>query len=106
MNIKIKTLMTFLKYKGWKIKETTEYDFLIIPPSDLKEIFEEPNVIFRVPLPKYEQAEDFGFVMKKLMRSFSILHNIEQSELEVLCSKTVEEIKANIELEKEMLALV
>ncbi len=95
--IKVKTVVAFLRSKGWILEKTTERYFVLIPPTIFKP---EPTARFYIPLPKYEQAVDFPMVMDKIVNSLSVIYETEKKSLNNLFSKTIDQIKEDIEEKK------
>ena len=100
-DIKTRTIIAFLQSKGWEIMKKTRSSFYVIPPKPMRAT---ETTHLSIPLPEYEQAEDFPFVIGLVINSISILYEIDKQELVKLFSQSLEELKAEMALKQEILA--
>lgn len=100
-NIKIRTVLAFLKQKGWKVLRQTHRFNVLEAPSKFKF---EPDPYFSIPLEDRENSNnDYNIFMEGFIELISDLYEIEKNELIQLWSKSIEEIQAEIIEKQELL---
>ena len=93
------TVVAFLKSKGWTQADETSNFYRFQPPEQFQ--FEGG---FLLEIPKNEKAITYSRYMRNITESLSELYHLDQQKLEVLFSKTLEEIKTERLLTRGMLA--
>lgn len=93
------TVIAFLKSKGWKPAGENAHFYRFQPPAQFT--FEDG---FMLELPKNEKAITYARYMSNIAEALSELYNLDKGKLEMLFSKTLEEIKSERLLTRGMLA--
>ncbi len=90
-----KTIIAFLKSKGWVLEKTDKVYFRMNPPIDM--VFDDKDFQYLVPVNEDARGyEEFTF---GIVRSISQLYEVELGELFDLFSKSMEEIRREVERE-------
>ena len=100
-NVKTKTIVAFLRSNDWKLLEKTETSFLLKPPAKFNAA---KHTRLRIPLPVYEQAEDFPIVIDLVVNTISTLYEIEKKQIIELFSQSLDEIKAELSMKGKIVA--
>ncbi|MCU0346682.1 MAG: hypothetical protein MUC59_07050 [Saprospiraceae bacterium] len=90
-----KTIVAFLKSKGWQLEKTGEVYFHMKPPNDM--VFDDKDFQYLVPV--NEDAQGYEEFVFGIVRSISQLYEFELGELFDLLSKSMEEIRREVERE-------
>ena len=99
-NIKTKTIVAFLRSNNWNLIKKTDTSFLLKPPA----VFNAAeHARLRIPLPAYEQAEDFPMVISLVLNTISVLYDTDKKKLAALFSQFLEDLKADLSLKKQIL---
>lgn len=101
--VRTEPILWFLQSNGWKEEKTNERYHIMQPPKELKF---EPKARFYVPLKKFETNPGYHDSVSGVIESISFLYQIELLELQILFSKTKDELKKNFEYLRGMLAQV
>ena len=99
-NIKTETVVAFLKARGWVLEKKDLISFILIPPAEFKP---EPHARFYVPLPRFEKAKDFELHINLVLNTISELYEIEKEKLITLFSESLEEMRKETKMRKEIL---
>ena len=93
------TVIAFLKSKGWnQVGENSKF-FRFKPPSQFR--FEKN---FLLDIPKNESTLTYHRYMLNIAESIAELYNVDKEKLQILFSKTLEEIKTERLLTRGMMA--
>lgn len=93
------TVIAFLKSKGWKPAGETNKFFCFSPPTKFR--FEDKFVL---EIPKNEKAFTYNRYMINITEALSELYKFDKDQLEMLFSKTLDDIKTERVLTRGMLA--
>ncbi len=93
------TVIAFLKSKGWKPAGENAQFYRFQPPAQFS--FESD---FLLEIPKNEKAITYLRYMSNIAEALADLYSVDKDKLEVLFSKTLEEIKSERLLTRGMLA--
>ena len=88
--ILVKNILSFLKKKGWTLKEVTDTHYLLKPPTRLKF---EPDTLFHLVKETYSGTRYYDENMKVITESIADIYELDYDALEVLFSKSPTEIK-------------
>ena len=99
-DIKTETIVAFLRSKGWEMKKKSFRSFYMIPPVAMRG---SEDTHLSIPLPAFQQAEDFTLVIGLVMNTIAALYEIDKSTLTKLFSQSIEEMKADIALKQKLL---
>lgn len=92
-DIQTKTMVAFLRSKNWEIAKETDTSYIMKPPVHMRA---NEKTHLRIPLPAFQQAEDFTLVIGLVMNTIATLYEIDKNTLTKLFSQSIEEMKAEI----------
>ena len=99
-NVKTMTMIAFLRSKGWIFGEKTTSAQRMIPPIEMRG---NKNTYLAIPLPAYEQADDFPMVINLVLNTIAVLYDTDKKKLAALFSQFLEDLKADLSLKKQIL---
>ncbi len=93
-------MITFLRSKGWKIDHTSEKYYFLKPPSKFN--FQE-GTLFKIPASS--RGSDTREYLVKMTYSIAELYDLDKFELLDLFSKSMEELKVDIQEQQRQVSL-
>ncbi len=94
-----KTIVAYLKSKGWQLEKIGEVYFHMKPPKDMT--FDDKDFQYLVPV--HEDTRGYDEFTFGVVRSISELYEVKFQELLDLFSQSIEEIKSEVEAQPKQL---